>query len=102
MGCNSTLTEYNCRYFLVYIYKKLNINKSYTKLECNFFHSAIYLEFTQTFFNFNESDGTIKDVVVVQKTADSPLTEVDIPFQVMTINGTANASTGPTDITSYV
>ena len=56
--------------------------------------TAIFLNFNISTYTFSESDGTVANVIKVQKNASSPDTEVDIPVQVLTLSGTAMADTG--------
>ena len=56
--------------------------------------AAIFLFFNISSYIFCESDGTVENVIKVQKHTDPPPTEVVISIKVETRNGTAIAGTG--------
>ena len=59
-----------------------------------FFQLAIFLVYNMSSYTFHETDGTVDDVIRVQKRIGSPPTEVDIPLIIVTTNESGSATAG--------
>ena len=59
-----------------------------------FFQLAIVLVYNMSSYTFHETDGTVDDVIRVQKRIGSPPTEVDIPLIIVTTNESGSATAG--------
>lgn len=57
------------------------------------FATAMFLDFNVLTYAFNENDGEIRDIIEVRKRDPSLETDVDIPFQVVALSGTADTGT---------